>query len=509
MTVQQNELLLDNRYKLLELIGKGAMGRVYRSEDTLLGGVIVAIKFLSQAVLNQKTRALFEREATICALLGEKNIHIVRVKDYGVDAEEVPFYVMEFLEGKSLSDLIKNSPLCITTFFHYTRQICLGLRSAHAGIPYKGELWQIIHRDIKPSNILVVDDSSMGQLIKVLDFGIAKMIQPDSTQTNTFMGTMAYASPEQLEGEELDHRSDIYSLGVMMYEMLTGDLPLLPDNCSFGGWYKAHREDSPQPFAPQLQIPQPLQELIFKCISKDPRNRPQTVKEILTSLETIQLTQKTKLTQPKSASNPSLALALPSQASPQFKKTTFFNHHLAERLCIKRTWDKNKPQQEIVFPKLLRHNAIDLLPTLWVMLEAKKSRQLRSSSRYNRFLFLPAPHPMLLWITVVYNPLASPHWLPCYLDLKSAAGQTIARTLGKLSFYYLLFFSLDDSAPQKCEQITLLNIDPKQSQMLIEWADQSLAVPASQPSLSKEVLKRELEKLKPEITAKLDQVYVY
>jgi len=113
---QQNQRILADRYQLIELIGSGAMGQVYRGEDKLLGGVVVAVKFLSQTLLNDKMRHRFEREATISALLGEKSIHIIRVRDYGVDENEVPYYVMEFLEGESLSQVIKFQPLPLKVF---------------------------------------------------------------------------------------------------------------------------------------------------------------------------------------------------------------------------------------------------------------------------------------------------------------------------------------------------------------------------------------------------------
>jgi serine/threonine-protein kinase len=223
-----------------ELIGKGAMGRVYQAKDMLLGGVVVAVKFLSQALLNKKMRDRFYREATISALLSEKSNHIVRVRDYGVDENEISFYVMEYLEGESLSEVIRRQPLSLPRFLNTSRQICLGLQCAHKGVVFEGQLSPIVHRDIKPSNILVTQDSSIGELVKILDFGIAKLLQSDSSQTNTFMGTLAYCSPEQMEGKELDARSDIYSLGVMMFEMLTGEMPLCAETHSFGSWYKAH-----------------------------------------------------------------------------------------------------------------------------------------------------------------------------------------------------------------------------------------------------------------------------
>ena len=242
--------LLANRYRLAELIGKGAMGRVYRAEDILLGGVI-AVKFLSQTLLNPKMRDRFKSEARICAQLGRKSIHIVNVIDYGVSdykEEDVPFYVMEYLQGQSLSDVINNQPLPLPRFLTISRQIALGLQCAHQGIIVDDSLYPIIHRDIKPSNILVSRDASLGELVKILDFGISKLLQADSDQTSSYMGTLAYSSPEQMEGRELDSRSDTYSLGVMMYEMLTGKMPLHVETHAFGAWFKAHHFQPPRTF---------------------------------------------------------------------------------------------------------------------------------------------------------------------------------------------------------------------------------------------------------------------
>ena len=265
--------LLANRYRLNDLVGTGAMGQVYRAEDTLLGGVTVAVKFLSHTLLNQKMRERFEQEATVSALLGEKSIHIVRVRDYGVDENQVPFYVMEFLQGENLDDILLQ-PLAIPRFVKLARQICLGLESAHQGITFKNQLCPIIHRDIKPSNIFVLQDPSLGEFVKVLDFGIAKLIQSNDAQTHSFMGTLAYCSPEQMEGKELDNRSDIYSLGVVMYEMLTNDLPLIPETSSFGGWYRAHHDYEPKEIDFNLNLPNELKTLLFQCLAKLPQERP-------------------------------------------------------------------------------------------------------------------------------------------------------------------------------------------------------------------------------------------
>jgi serine/threonine-protein kinase len=141
--------LLANRYRLVELAGKGAMGRVYRAEDVLLGGVI-AVKFLATTLLNSKMRDRFKHEAQTCAQLGQKSIHIVRVMDYGVNQEDVPFYVMEFLQGDSLSDAINAPTLVLPRFLNLSRQICLGLAVCPSRNLSRRNQLPDHHRDIKP-----------------------------------------------------------------------------------------------------------------------------------------------------------------------------------------------------------------------------------------------------------------------------------------------------------------------------------------------------------------------
>jgi len=278
--------LLGKRYQLQELIGSGAMGRVYRAKDTLLGGVPVAVKFLALSIQNEKMRLQdrFEREAKTCALLGQKSIHIVRVMDYGIDET---YYVMEYLPGQSLSHILRTQSLSLPRFLSMARQIGLGLQCAHDGIPVDGEVYPIIHRDIKPGNIMVIQDPSFGELVKVLDFGIAKLLISDSDRTKFYLGTLAYSSPEQIEGKELDSRSDIYSFGIMMFEMLTRKMPLVASTNTFGAWYKAHTFEKPRSLAetsPTLPIPKQLEDVIMSCLAKEASERPQTVREIINIL---------------------------------------------------------------------------------------------------------------------------------------------------------------------------------------------------------------------------------
>jgi serine/threonine-protein kinase len=519
--------LLANRYQLGELIGKGAMGRVYQAEDTILGGVIVAIKFLSQTIISKKARDRFEREAKISAQLGERSIHIIRVRDYGVDdVTETPFYVMEFLQGDSIRDVIKKEPLSLSRFLSLSRQICLGLQCAHHGIFMDNKLYPVIHRDIKPSNILVVQDLSLGEIVKVLDFGIAKL-QAEEEATHSFKGTLAYCSPEQMEGKELDNRSDIYSLGVMMFEMLTGEIPLRADTHSFGSWYKVHHYQPPRSFDSvnvNLKLPKPIADIIMKCLAKTKENRPQSISEILKVLEAElyskpvkipeaiaekepkvepKVEPKKELEQEKARENKKASLdRSPSQATQPTRETISLS---IDEICQRASWPSDKPQAEIVFPHILR-NQQEAVPSLWVMLSQAEIDNRRLNSSYNpykHFLFLPSPHPMVLWITALYNPQQGPRWLPCYLDLKTPIGQEIARLLEKTGSYRVLFFSLEK--PERCAYVMTLTIPSAQRPMLLEWITTSRTMGSGgQSKTSKRLLKQEFDKLKPQILMKLE-----
>ncbi|MCA1990997.1 MAG: serine/threonine protein kinase [Coleofasciculus sp. S288] len=502
MTDPNSGRLLANRYQLNELIGKGAMGRVYQAKDMLLGGVIVAVKFLSQTLLNNKMRDRFSREATICALLGEKSNHIVRVRDYGVDENEIPFYVMEYLEGQSLSEIIRQQPLNLARFLNITSQICLGLQAAHKGVPINGQTTPIIHRDIKPSNIIVIQDDSFGELVKILDFGIAKLVQADSTQTHSFMGTLAYCSPEQMEGKELDKRSDIYSLGVIMFEMVTGEMPILAETNSFGSWYKAHHFTPPRSFEsvnPNLKrLPKPLENLVMSCLAKDAIARPQSAEEVLRALKAIEerVDRGVQL-----GRRIGIALAeLPVSPKSKVKRVLSI-----DEICRQTSWPNNKPHAEIVFPHIIRTSR-EVVATLWVMLQKQDIENRQVSTRYNQFLCVMIPHPMVLWITVLHNREHGARWLPWYLDLKTDLAQKILRLLGETGSYRILFFALTE--PERCANVMSSTIAPAQRQMLLEWANASQTLKAvGQPQLSKKILKQEYEKLKPKILMKLEAVH--
>lgn len=493
--------LLISRYQLEELIGKGSMGRVYRAEDTLLGGVPVAVKFLSQALLNERMKIRFAQEARAGALLGQRSIHIVRVIDYGVNPEEVPFYVMEYLQGISLSDMLLDEPLPLLQFFKLIRHVCLGLQAAHEGILVEGENCPIIHRDIKPSNVLVIQDPGLGELAKVLDFGIAKFLsdRPESGHTQSFMGTLAYCSPEQIEGRELDNRSDIYSLGITMFEMLTCKMPIQAETHSIGAWFKAHHFQQPASFAevsPGLNLPKALEELVMGCMAKAPDDRPQSINDILETLQ--QLEQRYSPSRTTDSPEP-IVTPLPPTAAVPHAQTAILS---IEESCWQSVWPTNKPIAEIVFPECLKTQQ-EAAVTLWVMLPREEIQRRLLNTRYNQFLFTIAPRPMMLWITAIYDPNQGARWLPCYLDLTSSRGQELTLLLGQAGYYPLLFFAQED--PGHCANVMTLTIAPYQRQLLQQWVQTSRNTIATAPAtLSKEVLKTEFEKYKPQILQKLE-----
>lgn len=505
--------LLSKRYQLQQLIGTGAMGRVYRAQDILLGGVPVAVKFLALSVQNQKMRLQerFETEAKTCALLGQKSIHIVRVMDCGVDENDVPFYVMEYLQGDSLSNIIRKQQLSLPRFLNFVRQICLGLQCAHQGIAIDGKICPIVHRDIKPSNILVIQDASFGKLVKILDFGIAKLVQANNNYTNCYLGTLAYSSPEQMDGKELDNRSDIYSLGVMMFEMLTGKMPLVAPAHSFGAWYKTHHQQPPRSFAevaPTLHLPKEIVNLVMSCLAKAPSDRPQNMGEILKVLTSLEQQLDTSHPQVQGISIPSSnSLVVPPTIKAEQKQQTNSDHstflsngEISQKVC----WPGNKPVANIVFPHPIRVGG-ELTPALWIMLPQLEIQKRSVCTRYNQFLFITAPHPMLLWLTVLYNRQYGPKWLPYYLDLKTNLGQEITRLLAQRGFYYLLFFPRETAG--HCTKTLVSTIASVQCQRLQHWLSTSSSCASpSQPQLSKNLLKIEYENIKPQILAKLEAI---
>jgi serine/threonine protein kinase len=258
---------LAGRYRLEEVIGRGGMSTVYRGTDLSLDRV-VAVKVALDPLVEESPiyLARFTQEAKSAAAIG--NPGVVTVYDAGADGP-TRFIVMEFVPGKSLADILKEErPLEPARAADIAAQVADALSAAHAA--------GIIHRDIKPGNIMVEPNGS----VKVLDFGIARAVDGHSlTQTATVLGTSAYMSPEQALGQPVDARSDIYSLGCVLYEMLTGQPPFVADVAA--AVMHQHVRVAPKPAIERNPaIPAALNTLVMQMLAKQPKDRPQTAADV-------------------------------------------------------------------------------------------------------------------------------------------------------------------------------------------------------------------------------------
>jgi len=265
-------------YKILEEIGRGGMGVVYKARDTKLDR-IVALKFLATNSLGgEAEKERFKREAKAAAALNHPNIgHIYTIDE----ADGQLFIAMEYIQGQNLSALIREMPLRLDDAFHYATQIAAGLQAAHE----KG----IVHRDIKSANIMVTPKNrGKPGVVKIMDFGLAKLSgRSMMTQQGTTLGTIAYMSPEQARGEPVDARSDIWSLGVVLYEMISGQTPFKGDY-EQAVIYAILNEDPPPLTALRSGVPIELDSIIAKALNKDPDLRYQHVDEIPADLRAIE-----------------------------------------------------------------------------------------------------------------------------------------------------------------------------------------------------------------------------
>jgi eukaryotic-like serine/threonine-protein kinase len=264
------------QYRVLGEIGAGGMGVVYRAEDTKLGRQ-VALKFLPEEVATDRLALeRFQREARAASALNHPNIcTIYDIEEY----QGHKFIAMEYLDGRTIKDHILGRALGSDEIPKLGIQIAEALSAAHS----KG----VVHRDIKPGNIIV----TVSGLVKVLDFGLAKLLRPASeslpteslTQTHAVTGTLPYMSPEQLRGREVDIRTDIYALGVVLYEMSTGQRPftaeLMPQLVD-----DVLHSPPPLPRKVNPKVSPKLEEIILKCLEKDPEGRYQSAKEIAVDL---------------------------------------------------------------------------------------------------------------------------------------------------------------------------------------------------------------------------------
>lgn len=261
---------INDRYEIIRVIGEGGMANVYLANDTILNRK-VAVKVLRGDLANdEKFVRRFQREALSASSLNHPNI----VEMYDVGEDDGNFYiVMEYVDGKNLKQLIKRrTKLSLTEVVDIMKQLTDGIAHAHDSF--------IIHRDIKPQNMLILDNG----LVKITDFGIAVALNSTQlTQTNSVMGSVHYLPPEQAAGKGATFKSDIYSLGIMMYELITGKLPFRGENAVEIA-LKQMKEPIPSIREDNNEIPQAVENIVLKACAKNPKNRYDTAREMYNDL---------------------------------------------------------------------------------------------------------------------------------------------------------------------------------------------------------------------------------
>jgi eukaryotic-like serine/threonine-protein kinase len=262
------------RYQVIEELGKGGMGKVYRVLDNKLNEE-VALKLIKPGIaLDRRTLERFGNELKIARKIVHKNVG----RMYHLSEEKGTYYVtMEYVPGEDLRNMIRMSrQLAIGTTIHIAKQICEGLAEAHR--------LGVVHRDLKPSNIMIDKEGNA----RIMDFGIARSLHTKGiTGEGVIIGTPEYMSPEQVEGKEVDQRSDIYSLGVILYEMVTGRVPFEGET-PFSIGVKHKSEIPRDPGELNAQLPQGLARIILKCLEKDKEKRYQSAQEMRSELEKVE-----------------------------------------------------------------------------------------------------------------------------------------------------------------------------------------------------------------------------
>ena len=305
-----------SHYKILEHLGGGGMGVVYKAQDLKLDR-LVALKFLPpELTRDSEAKQRFVHEAKAASALQQTNICVVHDIDQTSDGQI--FIVMEHLEGETLKRKIERGPLKIDDALDIAVQVARGLAKAHEH--------RIVHRDVKPANIMVTHDG----VAKIVDFGVAKLIgQARVTQTGSTVGTVAYMSPEQVQSMETDERSDMWSLGVVLYELLTGELPLKADHEP--GWIYAILHDDPLvPSALDRRIPHAVDAVIMRMLRKDRAERYSTMGQAITALQGV----RTEVEEATLAGRTRTIAVLPFENISPDKESDYFSDGLTEELIV-------------------------------------------------------------------------------------------------------------------------------------------------------------------------------
>jgi serine/threonine protein kinase len=312
------EQVLNNRFKVESKIGEGGFGAVYRGVQ-LATGRKVALKLLHpEMTKDDNLVARFRREGMVLCNL--RDAHTITTYDFDQTPDGTLYIAMELLEGKSLHQLFhEQAPLEWRRMFKILSEMCSSLAEAHA----QG----IVHRDLKPENVYLESRPGNPEFVKILDFGIAKVMRGDSidpqspqlTATGQTLGTLEYMSPEQLMGKPLDGRSDVYALGVVAYEMITGRLPF-PEAKGPAGLITAQLKQTPAPPSTanaKVQLPPSADRVILKCLEKDKNNRYADVSQLSIALQEVIAEQGTMTSNQSGGYPPLLRASAPEVVEPR------------------------------------------------------------------------------------------------------------------------------------------------------------------------------------------------
>ena len=326
-------ILFAERYEIIEALGKGGMGEVYRAEDKKTGEEL-ALKLIKPEIsADAKTIERFSNELKLAHKISHRNV----CRMFHLSEEKGTSYItMEYVPGEDLKSFLKRSRrLDIGTAISIGKQVCEGMAEAHG--------LGVVHRDLKPSNIMIDKDGNA----RIMDFGIARSLKTKRiTGAGVMIGTPEYMSPEQVEAKEVDQRSDIYSLGVILYEMVTGRIPFQGEtSLSIAMKQKSEMPKDPKEF--NAQIPEDLSQAIMRCLEKDKENRYQSAEELLSELTDIEKgVLKTERMVPKKAPREVIdSIAVTAKEESDLARSRRIDPE-ACRLCLKGNFLLNSLSEE-------------------------------------------------------------------------------------------------------------------------------------------------------------------
>jgi serine/threonine-protein kinase len=305
-----------NRFEIISKIGAGGMGAVYKARQLGMDRYVAVKVLLKEVAHDEKLIKRFKIEALAASRLSHPNT--IRIYDFGEMEDGTLYIAMEFLEGKSLERVLRQEKtLSVRRTLHIIKQVAASLTEAHSK--------NIVHRDLKPDNVFLVEVDGDKDFVKVLDFGVAKLKEADKqqgtlTQAGMIFGTPRYMAPEQCSPKTVDHRADIYAIGIMAYEMLVGKPPFDADSPL--AILMKHLQEKPKPMAlmrPDIEVPEEVEAMVMRCIEKSPEKRFQTAQELQLEAARLEASLQPKFEKVVIVSGPRKLPTVITEAQPEIE----------------------------------------------------------------------------------------------------------------------------------------------------------------------------------------------